>query len=95
MNNDELQRELFRQLRNRSVAPAVDVTVRVSETIRGLPPRPLLLHRWTMAACAAICATAAAITLVATWSRTEPVGSSNAAGMVIETYDVEVQSLLR
>lgn len=95
MNDDDLPRELFRQLRSRSAAPAIDVAVRVSETIRGLPPRPLLLHRWTMAACAAICATAAALALVAAWSRSAPVESSDASQLLIETYEVDVPSLLR
>jgi hypothetical protein len=95
MENDELERELFRQLRSRLSAPRIDIAVRVSETIRGLPPRPLLLHRWTMAVCAALCATAAAVALIATLSRTTPAESRNAAGLVIDAYEVEVPSLLR
>ena len=91
--NDELE-DLFHQLHRRSPAPVIDVVVRVSETIRNLPPRPLL-HRWTMAVCAAFCATAAAVALIASLASATSAGGSHAPDLVIETYEIDVQSLLR
>jgi hypothetical protein len=94
MDAHDIDRDLFRQLRLRSIAPAVDVVVRVSETIRDLPPRPLL-HRWTMAVCAALCATAAGIALIASLASANSASGSHAPDLVIETYEIDVQSLLR
>ena len=95
MNDDDIDQQLFRELRRRSRPPAVDVARRVLATIQDGRPRPAGLNRWTMAACAALCGAAACIALLAVVAQRFANQASDPAALVINAYDVEVESFMR
>ena len=96
LNPEDIDQQLFRELRRRSPAPPVDVAQRVLTTIQQEgPARSSRLNRWTMAACAALCGVAACLALIAAMAQRSAHQTNDAADLVINTYDVEIESLLR
>jgi hypothetical protein len=95
MSFDDSDQRLFRELRRRWVPPPIDVAQRVLTTIQEGPSLRGSLSRWTMAVCAALCGVAACLALTAAVAQRFANQTDHAGELVINTYDVEVQSLLR
>jgi hypothetical protein len=95
MNPEDIDRQLFRELRSRSVPPPVDVAQRVLTTIEAGPALGSRLNRWAMTVSAALCGVAACAALTAALSLRTTDSANGPADLVINTYDVEVESLLR
>ena len=89
--------ELLRRYRNARPAPIVDVTQRVCDTIREIPRPSLGVNSLAMAASAAVCAaTAATLACTAFLQPTDRWNSSSTVvDFVIDTHEVDVQSILR
>ncbi len=95
MKQDDRDLQQLSRLRDTSPAPAVDVAERVIGTIRGLPALKQRGQRWSMAACAAVCAaTAAGAVVIALQTSTQSEDSSNPAQFVIDAFEVDAKSLL-
>ena len=93
MNDPEL--DLLNRYRQARPAPVVDVAERVAATIRSLPVKTRRTERWAMAACAAVCATTAALLFVtALMQPTATLDQSSLYDLVIESQEIDVQSLL-
>lgn len=92
---EEIDPQLFRELRRRSMAPPVDVADRVLATIQQGPMPARGLDRWTMAISAALCGAAACAALTAALVLRSAGQSSDAADLMLNTYDVEIESLIR
>lgn len=94
MSFDDSDQRLFRELRRRWVPPPIDVAQRVLTTIQEGPALRGRLNRWTMAVCAALCGVAACLALIAAVAQRSANQADHPADLVLNTYDVEVQSLL-
>ena len=94
MNDPEI--ELLKRYGSAPPAPVDDVADRVVETIHALPTHSLKRNNRTMAACAAVCATTAALLAVAAFIQPSTSSeSTNVYDLVIDSQDIDVQSVLQ
>ena len=96
MTTNDPELDVLQRYRNFRPAPIVDVAQRVCDMINGLPPRAGRANRWAMAASAVICAAMAASIAFAAALRPADTGelSSTLVDLVIDTHQVDVQSML-
>ncbi len=95
MTDTDPELEILSRYRHARPVPIVDVVDRVTKTIGELPQKSRRTDHWTMAACAAVCASAAALLLLAAVIRPGNVDEpASLFDLVVDSQDVDVQSLL-
>jgi hypothetical protein len=95
MNQNDPELAQLRRLKDRSIPPAIDVSERVVATLAKLPVGRVRAQRWTMAACAVVCAATAGVALISAVMFSSTTEGTSAADLVSDLHEIDVPSLLR